>query len=150
MDGINLQAVTLVTRRIRHLDEMMLLWIKKKKVCILHHSLTDLYAPMETEIVTVSEDVFCLYTPHANTPGQLETVGPSQTQRFTQFTQLEAYFSSKFPKAFFSLVKSDHALSPSLLPCAGEEPSVGKYAEPFCILSNGRACAQVPFPQRGA
>lgn len=106
--------------------------------------------PMETEIGTVSEDVLGLYTPHANKPGQLVSVGSSQTQRFTQFTQLEAYFSSKVPKAFFSLVKSDHALPPSLLTCAGEEPSVGKYAEPFYIPTNGRACAQVPFPQRGA
>lgn len=54
--------------------------------------------PVETEIVTFSEDVFCLYTPHANEPGRLVTVGPSQTQRFTQFTQLEAYFSSKAQK----------------------------------------------------
>lgn len=78
-------------------------------MCIWYHSPGDLYVPMETEIVTVSEDVFCLYTPHANKPGQLVTVGPSETQRFSQFTQLEAYFSSKAQKL------SSHCLNQIML-----------------------------------
>lgn len=64
-------------------------------MCILYHSSGDLYVPVETEVVTVCEDVFCLYTPYTNKPGQLLSVRPPQTHRFTEFEQLEAYFASK-------------------------------------------------------